>query len=91
MSNKRFKIINCPSCGQPMSPKYGDPGCYECETCCRYEAVLDNGTINFCDMDEYNNTEEIIGGYFDERPPECTGCGSDMYPDCRNSCSFFDD
>lgn len=87
-----FKIVTCPECGGRFKEIPDARGYYRCSVCQSYEAYLMNGQVNFVsrfgDMDD---EETFMDMGLDDRPPVCTGCGSDCYPDCRDSCSFFDD
>ena len=92
--SKRFKNIICPECGSVLEPMLSDPDTLECNGCGRYQAYIGDGNINLLNLDEWNNTEGSYSsglGCLDDRPPECTGCGSDFYPDCRESCGYFND
>ena len=88
-----FKTITCPGCGGNFKPIPGEYGHYRCKLCKAYEAYQYNGEIIFVDMFADLDEEETYspGQYIDDRPLECTGCGSDNYPECRESCGYFDD
>lgn len=45
----------------------------------------------FGDLYDDDDEDEYESEFESGRPAICTGCGSDMYPDCRYSCSRFDD
>ena len=92
MPRRIFTCENCHSLMFEEEPKY-----YVCPTCgCTYQynkherawIFYDNGEINEDDEDyeDYYGGEDYLG-----RPAVCTGCGSDMYPDCQYSCNRFDD
>lgn len=86
---KLFKSITCPGCGGDFEQIPGEDN-YRCSVCQAYEAYELNGQIHF--VDRFEGIEaDIDCMHSDERPPECTGCGSDTYPDCRDSCGYFDD
>ena len=92
MSKKKiFETITCPGCGGSFEKIPGEDN-YRCSVCQAYEAYELDGHVYF--VDRFEGLED---GYADEqsseddRPPECTGCGSDCYPDCRESCGYFND
>ena len=89
-----FKTITCPGCGGNFKGIPGNYGYYRCTVCKGYEAYELNGQVHFVDrwgdMDEEEDMNNGLG-YLEDRPPVCQSCGSDCYPDCKDSCSFFDD
>ena len=88
---KLFEAITCPECGGNFVPILGEDN-YRCDVCKAIEAYELDGQIHFVNRFEGLEENEFSDfAHSDERPPECTGCGSDSYPDCRDSCSFFDD
>lgn len=85
-----FKAITCPGCGGTFKKIPGEDN-YRCEVCEAFEAYELDGHVFFVDRFEGLGDEYHDPLYFDDRPPECTNCGSDNYPDCRDSCGLFED
>lgn len=73
----------CLECGTVMNREdYDTFRCPECDSVFSYEGD---------DWEFFSGIpEEGSYGYLDSRPKQCTGCGSDMYPDCQYSCKLFD-
>lgn len=79
--NEYMELDYCPKCGNgKMIPTGGN--WYECDEC-GFEAEEDpdcgGWIIEDCEDDEYDSDEG------------CMACGNPAYPDCKSSCSMFDD
>ena len=87
-----FKTITCPSCGGRFKPIPGNYGYYRCKDCGACEAYQLNGEIYYVDRwaDMGEETYSNIG-LTDDRPEVCKNCDNNCYPDCKDSCSLFDD
>lgn len=73
----------CERCGGLMERI--DEDTFTCSNCgCSYEYDDKFFGWNFYDPSEYGWQAENVN-----RPQICTGCGSDMYPDCQYSCKLM--
>lgn len=91
MVNIKTMVATCEHCGSKMTRIDFDN--YSCDTCgSDYE--FDNFVNEwvFHDVDDiFANSEYSINYAYNNRPAACTGCGSDMYPDCQYSCKLMSD
>lgn len=86
----------CESCGEEMDIEYNADAKIVYLTCpnCSGRAVIMDNKYYFDNPDEEEDAEEGFEPWHHpllDRPKVCTGCGSDMYPDCQESCKYFDD
>lgn len=73
----------CESCGAIMDRH--DEDTFICPDCgCSYYYDDNFGSWEFYDPMEEGWHEDTMS-----RPKVCTGCGSDMYPDCQYSCKLM--
>lgn len=90
-----FKSLTCPSCGGKFEPIPGETGTYRCKDCINQEAYMFQGEVTFINAfegfgDDSGYTSPF-GRYVQDRPGECTDCGSDCFPQCMDSCGYFND
>lgn len=86
----KIKIPTCPECGADMDQDNDTE--WSCPTCVYHRAYVDeDGRLNyFTDWDLYDDMVKPAMT-LDNRPPVCTGCGSDNWPECQYACELFDD
>lgn len=76
------KVFRCEDCDTLMEKV--NENRWECPECDSAYVKIKRGWV-FLSSDD-DDDEDGFG-----RPKVCTGCGSDMYPDCSYSCKLFDD
>lgn len=76
----------CEDCGERVS--WVDSETYICDDCGSYYSLEDGNWVFYSVKEE--DCDDEWGSDIPSRPQVCTGCGSDMWPDCQYSCKLFD-
>lgn len=85
------EVPDCPNCCSDLEHIRGT--LYICP-CCGTNVTYDTKKEIFdwyIPLDDDEDEDDDYDDYCGDRPRCCTGCGSDMWPDCQYSCKLFDD